>query len=277
MPQEFSIYGLSPLRLPNVPQAHTNVEGMATHCVSLVRQKQPSGPYIFGGLCAGGVIAFEMARQLEAVGEKVDWVILLDAINPKTQFRPFLETRDRLKHFLKNAAGTPPAGTKTNPEETPKVQATEQIDQPKPEASHKLTYAAHALRKLIAYEAQHQVDKVWIAARVKLLRQLMKRNQPWPSWLPPLRELDIFMHIKGEYSPPTIQADLVLVRASIEGEGVDRPAHHFVSDPIFGWGGHTKGRMAIVDAAGGHVSMLLDEPWFGELADTLAKILLPRN
>ena len=66
MPQEFSLYGLLPLRLPSIPQAHTTVEDMARHCVSIVRKKQPTGPYLIGGLCAGGVIAFEIARQMEA-------------------------------------------------------------------------------------------------------------------------------------------------------------------------------------------------------------------
>ena len=81
------------------------------------------------------------------------------------------------------------------------------------------------------------------------------------------------MHIKGDYRPTTINADIALVRAAMEAEGVDTPAHHFVSDPLFGWSGHTKGKLKTIDAAGGHVSMLLDEPWFGEIAEELGRLL----
>jgi thioesterase domain-containing protein len=278
MPQEFSIYGLSPLRMPSIPQVHTNVEDMAKHCVSVVRQKQPKGPYMFGGLCAGGVIAFEMARQLEAAGEKVEWVVLFDAINPRTHFRPFLATRDRLKHFLKNANGAPPVATKSteaNPAEAPAANpnACCAASQGQSGLGTKLTSALQKVRNVVAYESQAQVDKAWIAARVLLLRRLMKQNQSWPAWLPPVRELDIFMHIKGDYRPTTINADIALVRATMEAEGVDTPAHHFVSDPLFGWSGHTNGKLETINAAGGHVSMLLDEPWFVELAEKLARVL----
>jgi thioesterase domain-containing protein/acyl carrier protein len=304
MPQEFSIYGLSPLRMPSIPQVHTNVEDMAKHCVSVVRQKQPTGPYMFGGLCAGGVIAFEMARQLEATGEKVEWLVLFDAINPQARFRPFLATRDRLKHFLKNANGAPPAATKSTGATpvaacTPNNASCRGASPDKPGAGSRvsagglspdalarggskgptqgplfrLTSALNKVRNVVAYEAQAQVDKAWIAARVLLLRRLKTQTQTWPAWLPPVRELEIFMHIKGDYRPITINADIALVRAAMESEGVDTPARHFVSDPLFGWSGHTNGKLETIDAAGGHVSMLLDEPWFGELAEKLARVL----
>ena len=44
----------------------SRVPELAQHCRRLqIRQIQPNGPYLIGGLCAGGVIAFETARQLE--------------------------------------------------------------------------------------------------------------------------------------------------------------------------------------------------------------------
>src|SRR5262249_9741468 len=41
----------------------------------------PEGPYLIGGWCASGVLAFEIARQLTAQGKKVALVVLLDAPN----------------------------------------------------------------------------------------------------------------------------------------------------------------------------------------------------
>ena len=39
---------------------------------------QATGPYLLGGFSGGGVVAYEMARQLLAAGETVLQVILLD-------------------------------------------------------------------------------------------------------------------------------------------------------------------------------------------------------
>ncbi|WP_147446687.1 non-ribosomal peptide synthetase, partial [Corallococcus sp. CA047B] len=55
------------------------VEAMATRYVRELRRVRPSGPYHLFGWSMGGVIAFEMARQLEAAGESVGELCLLDS------------------------------------------------------------------------------------------------------------------------------------------------------------------------------------------------------
>ncbi|HEX6200668.1 MAG TPA: amino acid adenylation domain-containing protein, partial [Thermoanaerobaculia bacterium] len=47
------------------------VDKMARRYLAEVRRVQPSGPYLLGGLCVGSMVAFEMARTLEAEGEPV--------------------------------------------------------------------------------------------------------------------------------------------------------------------------------------------------------------
>jgi thioesterase domain-containing protein len=54
---------------------------MASAHVAQLRTVQPNGPYLLAGWSFGGVLAFEMARQLVALGERVDFLGLLDA-NP---------------------------------------------------------------------------------------------------------------------------------------------------------------------------------------------------
>ena len=39
---------------------------------------QPAGPYLLGGFSGGGLVAFEMARQLRGAGQQVSAMILLD-------------------------------------------------------------------------------------------------------------------------------------------------------------------------------------------------------
>jgi oxalate---CoA ligase len=47
------------------------VEAAAAQAVALIRQSRPHGPYLVGGFCLGGVIAYETARLLELAGERV--------------------------------------------------------------------------------------------------------------------------------------------------------------------------------------------------------------
>jgi thioesterase domain-containing protein len=53
----------------------------ATHIKSM-RAVQPEGPYLLGGWCNGGLVAYEMARQLHADGQKVDLLVLMDPSLP---------------------------------------------------------------------------------------------------------------------------------------------------------------------------------------------------
>ena len=71
-----------------VPLAHVSIEDMAAFYVEEIRTKQPHGPYLLGGMCAGGVIAYEMASQLIRSGESVELVAMLDAALPGIQERP---------------------------------------------------------------------------------------------------------------------------------------------------------------------------------------------
>jgi thioesterase domain-containing protein len=55
------------------------IEQMAARHVAELRKVRPHGPYRLGGFCVGGLIAFEMARQLRAAGETVERVIAIDS------------------------------------------------------------------------------------------------------------------------------------------------------------------------------------------------------
>lgn len=91
------IYGIEPLRTATGEFAHTSITEMAANYVQRVRRLQPIGPYFLAGLCAGGVIAFEMARQLQDAGETVAFVGIIDAADVELKKRPFYVTRKRLQ------------------------------------------------------------------------------------------------------------------------------------------------------------------------------------
>ncbi|HYG64529.1 MAG TPA: amino acid adenylation domain-containing protein, partial [Thermoanaerobaculia bacterium] len=63
--------------------APSTVEEMAAAYLAEVRQVQPRGPYRLGGWSMGGVVAYEMARQLECAGEEVELLAMIDPWTPE--------------------------------------------------------------------------------------------------------------------------------------------------------------------------------------------------
>ncbi|WP_187650141.1 non-ribosomal peptide synthetase, partial [Xenorhabdus indica] len=64
---------------------YISVEGTAHAYVQAIRQMQPHGPYHLLGHSFGGWIAFEIALQLQAQGERVTDLILVDSRAPDLQ------------------------------------------------------------------------------------------------------------------------------------------------------------------------------------------------
>ncbi|AGC46256.1 non-ribosomal peptide synthetase [Myxococcus stipitatus DSM 14675] len=60
-----------------------SVEEMAARYLEEVRRVRPSGPYRLGGWSTGGIVAQAMARQLEATGEHVELLVLLETWSPE--------------------------------------------------------------------------------------------------------------------------------------------------------------------------------------------------
>ena len=58
------------------------LEAIAAAHLKSLRAVQPEGPYLLGGYCNGGLVAYEMARQLHAQGQAVDLLVLMDPDTP---------------------------------------------------------------------------------------------------------------------------------------------------------------------------------------------------
>ncbi len=70
-------YALDPPKFDDLPFP-SSLEEMAATNIQLIRTVQPEGPYLLGGFCNGGLIAYEMARQLHTQGENVDLLLSID-------------------------------------------------------------------------------------------------------------------------------------------------------------------------------------------------------
>nr|VFJ44904.1 MAG: Acyl transferase domain-containing protein [Candidatus Kentron sp. FM]VFJ45309.1 MAG: Acyl transferase domain-containing protein [Candidatus Kentron sp. FM]VFK05811.1 MAG: Acyl transferase domain-containing protein [Candidatus Kentron sp. FM] len=74
------VYGLQALGLAGETEPLTQVSAMATRYIEAIRTVQPEGPYLFGGFSFGGLVAFEMAQQLQAAGQKIDFLFMIDTM-----------------------------------------------------------------------------------------------------------------------------------------------------------------------------------------------------
>lgn len=97
-----SIYGLRYIELSESSR-FINIEHIAESYVALIRQVQPSGPYQLGGWSLGGVIAYEIAQQLNAAGQQVQMLALIDSYTPSLIEKLELEFKDNVsKQILIN-------------------------------------------------------------------------------------------------------------------------------------------------------------------------------
>ena len=80
---------------------YTEVETIAAHYIMEMKQVRPVGPYNLTGYSFGGLVAFEMARQLTMAGDGVPMVILLDTYAPQP-FAEIMGQERKLHEPLKN-------------------------------------------------------------------------------------------------------------------------------------------------------------------------------
>ncbi|HEX3783255.1 MAG TPA: amino acid adenylation domain-containing protein [Pseudonocardiaceae bacterium] len=63
-------------------EAEVGVESMATRYIGYLREIQPVGPYVLGGWCFGGAVAYEVAGQLRRAGEEIELLFAIDSRAP---------------------------------------------------------------------------------------------------------------------------------------------------------------------------------------------------
>ena len=73
------VYGLQPKGIEGFDSPCDRIEDMADFYLKAVRRFQPQGPYILVGYSLGGLVTLEMARTLNACGEKVALLVMIDS------------------------------------------------------------------------------------------------------------------------------------------------------------------------------------------------------
>jgi amino acid adenylation domain-containing protein/FkbM family methyltransferase/non-ribosomal peptide synthase protein (TIGR01720 family) len=79
---QMPVYGL---QAPGLNEGETpvrDVETLTQHYCDVIVSAWPSGPYRIGGWSYGGIVAFDLARRLEATGRVVDLLAIFDTLAP---------------------------------------------------------------------------------------------------------------------------------------------------------------------------------------------------
>ncbi|MDP0490528.1 MAG: amino acid adenylation domain-containing protein [Verrucomicrobiota bacterium JB023] len=82
LPKDRPIYTIEAPALTGHGEIAPSVEETASQYLAAIRSVQSEGPYLLVGYCFGGIAAYEMAQQLQASGEEVELLCLLDTDNP---------------------------------------------------------------------------------------------------------------------------------------------------------------------------------------------------
>lgn len=233
---ERAIYGVEPLRAAG-GFAHTRIDEMAANYVDRIRAIRPHGPYLLAGLCAGGVIAFEMARQLEELGEGVAFVGIIDAADVATATRPFHITRARLKRVRTLAM----------------------------QSNSLLLFPVLCRRALNA--AAWEVGSRFRKARDRqMVRQLRRANlvdaSPSVTNVDSISFLKLYEVAHRQHRPTgLLKGGKVVLFKAMFGNGTvdDAPYREVYRDVALGWGKRVAGEVNVVPVPGGH-SSALQEP-----------------
>jgi thioesterase domain-containing protein len=240
------VYGLQPRSQPDAPMVHTRIPEMAAYHIGKIRSIQPHGPYLLGGMCAGGVIAFEIARQLQDQGEKVSMVALLDSADPAATLKSWHTAQQRMRRFR----GVFDSGE------------AKRFDH---RVASALRKAVRKVRNLLAYLAGEWFRRSRDDLRMKLFRAYMDRSRKLPRVLRHVPVRTVYLFAEKDHRPERrFDGEVVLFRAT-RGDGPDEPYIERYDDPLLGWGCRATGGVRFFDIPGGHSSML-QEPQVGALA-----------
>ena len=103
---EQPIYGLAVGIMDEV--SLNEVEDVVTHYIKEMRSIQPEGPYFLAGIYCGGRVAYEMAQQLHAQGQKVALLALVDTLKDGEAIK-ILSLKERGLAYWKNLLQLGPA------------------------------------------------------------------------------------------------------------------------------------------------------------------------
>ena len=241
------VYGVQPYHGDQHPILHTRIADMVNYYIEQIQSVQPEGPYFLGGLCSGGILTFEIARQLQIQGHAIGMVAILDAADVEAAIRPGYMTGERLESFSK-------------------VFHDSKYLKPHQRGLYILNHTLKKATNLITYEVQRQYGAIRDRLKLQLFRYYLDNGLPMPNVLKNIPVRPVLLKAQREYAPSDVfDGEILLFRATekssiFDGTAIDdTPLAEIFSDPLLGWGKRVTQCVQAYDVPGGHSSMLQEE------------------
>lgn len=190
LPPAVSVYGLRSIGLQEGEEPLAGVPAIAAAFVDGLRRVQPRGPYQLFGVCWGGLVVLEIARQLRDAGETVRLLALLDPPPPAGADRPAAPVPGRRSFIVRR------------------------LDM------YRAALAARPLREWPAY----------IGGRLVNFADVLRRGDPFrgdPAEFLRWRVREANLRALRSYAPPGWTGDACLIFTSDRADGASRAAREF--------------------------------------------------
>lgn len=241
LPSDQPLYGLQAQGLGGKGERHRRVEDMAAYYIREIRHFQPTGEYYLGGSSFGGLVAYEMARQLIAAGHRVRLLALFDTYGkdyPRyhrtaLSLRSLFRLADRVQHHWRNLR---------------LLDVKKKWDY----ITAKRKKAAKLLQREVRAKKEEIQQQYLALAGTDLGEPLMKTQ-------------DAIQEALEHYTYPPINGPVTLFRASQQPTGIE-------PDRELGWKLLVRGELSIIDVPGAHGAVTV-EPHARFLAAKLVPIL----
>ncbi|MGH9125649.1 MAG: AMP-binding protein [Acidimicrobiales bacterium] len=229
------VYAIQPSLLFGDRILEGTFEQLAARYLDAVRAVRPGGPYLLYGASLGGLLAYEMARQLQAASEQVPLLAVGDSSAPGMAL-----------HRRAGARAVQLTQLHT-------VEATQQA------AALGGRYGRHLVRRAREAPQRWRQRKQQDAVRTSLAAPA---GAPSDAEALAARIMYTYGMVAHGYRPATpFDGSILLLRAGGPGDRPDR-----------GWANAVSGRVNIVDVPGAHNQLGL-EPWVGAISDALREAL----
>jgi thioesterase domain-containing protein len=219
---------------------HQTIEAMAADYVHQLRAGLPHGPYYLGGYCFGGVVAYEMARQLQAQGETIALLALINSSPPNSSYAKVSVTPSYAWKFIANFCHWSANSLNWTPE------------QRRGFFQWKVRLLKRRLQRLVR---GGQPVRIEIDELIDLAQYPEDQRRVWEA------------HIRAlvHYHPKPYAGHVTLFRS---------PVHHLVCsfDPAYGWAEFAQGGVTVRIVAGAH-EKVIEEPHVETLAAEITAAL----
>jgi thioesterase domain-containing protein len=253
------VYGLQARGLNGDEELHTRIEEMAEYYIEAMRSVQPEGPYHVIGWSLGVILAFEVARQLEAGGENVARLILFD----QGPYPPGEDAKDDAEYLVTLFGKFIPLS-----------ESHLRTLDPDAQIAHVLEVGKRAdwIHTDVTYNQFHHFVNL-LRTHTRAWREYTPRAYPGRITL--IRALDQEQEddsglVVSRFARRFLERARAAWRAYAPGSGSGRAKEPERSD--MGWGQLAAGGVEMYDVPGGHITML-HPPHVAALARTVRECL----